>query len=103
MPIKFGDYIDSIALKRAQQCFDFLFHKEKPLYDYVIEFDNLQKGFNHVCNVLGVQQQVLPHENKHIREPYQKYYNDETKNMVAEAFKKEIEYFGYEYGVVKLY
>lgn len=95
--LSFRHYIDNIALKRADQCFDFLFDNENPLYDYTIRFENLQKDFNHVCDVIGIQQSVLPHENKRDRKPYQEYYNEETKNIVSEAFKKEIEYFRYEF------
>lgn len=68
------------------------------IYDFIIRFENLESDFKEVCEDLGVEHQELPHYNKtEGREHYSHYYNDETKNIVAENYADDIKTFGYEF------
>ena len=70
----------------------------KNLMDFVGRFENLQEDFDYVCDRIGIKRKKLPHSNKSKRKrDYRKYYDDETKRVVAEKFTEDIEHFGYEF------
>ena len=66
------------------------------LVKHICRFETLNQDFEQICNILG-KQATLPHAKPSNRGRYQDYYDDETREIIASWFKKDIEYFGYSF------
>jgi len=64
-------------------------------FDVVIKLEEIDEKFKQIQDILGAKI-PLPHKNKGDYEgSYQQYYTDETRDLIAEYFKYEIDTFGY--------
>ena len=93
---------------------DFVFHKIKiwcfgihtlstpqirwiePGVTHLLRFENLEEDFKIIQKIFQCYE-PLPLSNKTHHDHYRTYYNDETRQAVAEMFKEDIEAFGYEF------
>ena len=66
------------------------------LVDFIGRFETLERDFNEVCERVGVSSR-LPHLNKTPRKSYTEYYTPRTAALIAEAFKEDVEFFGYDF------
>jgi len=64
------------------------------IVDYVGRFETLNKDFDHVCQVLGIESK-LPYLNQSNHKKYTAFYNERTKKLVADHCAADIELFAY--------
>ncbi len=72
--------------------------KIKKNINFIGRFESFEKDFEFILNELSIPHHLeLPHENKSSKKHYSEYYNDETRNLVAIKYKRDIELFGYKF------
>ena len=64
------------------------------IVDFIGRYEKLAEDFLHICKVLDLNAS-LPHLNKSSRRDYKSYYNEDTRKIVEDNFKEDIELFGY--------
>ena len=63
---------------------------------YLLRFETLSEDFRVIQDLFGCSV-PLPHDNRTDHDAYRSYYTDETRALVADMFKEDIEAFGYEF------
>jgi hypothetical protein len=105
LDVSFKDYL---RLDFAQMP-DFVFVHSQPIadiiagpgghryLDFVGRFEHLQRDFDHVCRVLGLEPITLLHWHRTPHRPYVEYYDREGISLVRRKYRRDIEWFGYEF------
>jgi chondroitin 4-sulfotransferase 11 len=69
------------------------------LVDFIGRFENFAQDISHVFDKLGLEasQLEIPHENRSAHSHYSEMYTPETREIVRKRFRRDIEFFGYEF------
>ena len=97
----FKDFVLSNGCNGLASFSDWLFIGKNCIVDDYIRYENLEDDTDRIFGKWFDDDIVYPtakssqrKEKKH----YTKYYDEETKQIVAEKYAKDIEYFGYKFG-----
>jgi chondroitin 4-sulfotransferase 11 len=66
------------------------------IVDFIGRYERLHEDSRHVGERLGLAAD-LPHANRSAHAHYRDYYTDETRDIVARRFARDIRHFGYEF------
>jgi chondroitin 4-sulfotransferase 11 len=67
------------------------------LVDFIGKLENFDKDLQEVFRRIGLELETVPHKNRSGHRHYSTFYTPDTELIVGERFKRDIEYFGYEF------
>jgi chondroitin 4-sulfotransferase 11 len=67
------------------------------LVDFIGRLENFDEDLKEVFRRMGFELETVPHKNRSSHRHYSTFYTPETEMIVRERFKRDIEYFGYEF------
>lgn len=71
-------------------------HSGRLIVDDWGRYETIPADFARMARRLGITE-PLPHENRGEHRPYREYYSPETRAIVAEIYRRDLEFFGYEF------
>ena len=75
---------------------EILFDRDRcPVYDVLLRYESLQADFDALCARLGRPSQTLAQRNLGSHRPYRDYFDDDTRELLAQRYARDIELFGY--------
>jgi len=63
--------------------------------NYIGKFENINEDFNEICRLMNVNHIKLPHELNRGFNDYKDVYDENSKNLIKEIYKEEIQLFNY--------
>jgi chondroitin 4-sulfotransferase 11 len=67
------------------------------LVDFIGRLENFDQDIQEVFRRIGFELEEVPHKNRSGHRHYSTFYTPDTELIVRERFKRDIEYFGYEF------
>lgn len=95
MQSQFGQ--EMLNEQRGKELLDWIAEDGKMIVDFVGRYEDLESDWARICQRLGVAPVRLTRENASARGDYRQLYDETSKRLVAERFRRTIEFFGYEF------
>ena len=99
-PPPFRSFILSPLRRKKSRNWSMYAEHDKLIVDHVIDYERLQAGLNEVLRKIGMDNTVeLPNAKSGFRaqRDYRSYYDDDTRQMVADWYAAEIAAFGFSF------
>ena len=90
-------YDISVFDKLSDNQLDYISDDGSIIVDHILRFENLSQEFDHFARTINFEGK-LSHSNKsRPRNHYRQYYNDITRHSIERRFRRDLEYFQYDY------
>lgn len=66
--------------------------------DYVGRYECLQADFDHICQQIGLEPQLLGRKNVSNHDTYKTYYDQPLLSAVQQFYQADLEQFAYQFG-----
>ena len=103
-PMKFEDFVKFVENIPDGYCdshfLPYHYHINLQKTDFVGKFENFEDDMRHVLNIIAPDQHIeIPKLNtsEYEKKSYRDYYTDETREIVARKYAKDIELFDYQF------
>ena len=102
IPLDFKSFVTQpldtiIPRSHLESQFSYLEESGKIELDFIGRFERLEDDYKYIRTKFGLDQK-LSITRKSIHKHYTEYYDDETRQIVADKYAKDIEYFRYKFG-----
>jgi len=92
----FENWIKSKDIGTSQ--FDMISNSNDELMvDFIGKSENIQADFSYICGAIGIENITLDKANVSKRGDYKTYYNEVTRQIVADQYHKDLEHFKYNF------
>lgn len=95
----FESFVDHIAAQDLHEWIDIHIKLQTSFIPdgmhFIGRFENFSEDLKIVLDRMGLPDQEIVHTNKSEHSHYSHYYNDRTREIIAEKYKEDIEAFGY--------
>ncbi len=98
----FDFFVDFIAKKDLKKA-DIHIRLQTRLFpadevNFIGRLENFSEDLQKVFHIIGVPcPETIPHKNRSRHKHYSSYYNERTKQIIADKYKADIDAFGYEF------
>ena len=71
--------------------------KGEIMIDYIAKFENFQNDFYCLCKMLDIEHLPVSQQNQSYLLHYSNYYDDDTRSLVENLYKDDLQSFGYKF------
>jgi hypothetical protein len=98
LSVDFTNFVRSLPFLRVlgDQLGQITDERGLPLVDFVGRVENLEADWTEICRRTGMDVR-LPHVNSAEHKQYREYYTDETREIIAREFARDIKIFDYSF------
>lgn len=94
----FPEYVDWEIKRNKRHQHIFLLDRDGEIgIDFAGRFEDLPAEYERLCSLIDIKGPELPHRNQNRFEDYKDFYDQETREKVAEHWKRDIELLGYDF------